>query len=78
MGLLDSIGLGVFKWAVVATAWVGLILATIFIPFSFIITIPLMIFLPAITTLLLIKKKQKMPEGCVMVDGKMECKAKGI
>ena len=72
------IGLGVFKWAIIITAWVMLILATIFIPFAFIITIPLMIFLPAITTILLVKKKQRNPEGCVSINGKLECKAKGI
>jgi len=78
MGFLDAIGLGALKLLIVVASWTTLIMATIFIPFSFLITVPLMILLPIITTLLFVNRKKTVPEGCMMVDGKLECKASGI
>jgi hypothetical protein len=78
MGLLDMIGLGAIKGALVVGSWIALILVTIFVPFAFIVTIPLMIFLPVVTALLLVRPHKRVPDGCAMVDGKMECSVKGI
>ena len=78
MGLLDLLGLGSLKLFFIIASWTSLILLTIFVPFAFIFTVPAMLFMPFITALLFVKRRAKVPEGCLSIDGKIECKAKGI
>jgi hypothetical protein len=73
MGFLDFLGgFKILAYIALAIWTYWLFVATIFIPVAFIITIPLLIVNGVLFFLMTIKRKG-LPDGCMLVDGKVEC-----